>query len=74
MSKKEVTIGSRPSSRPVQEDPDKWVQKRLGSCRLTIDIPASLHGRFKSDCALNGIKMKDVILAYLHNKYPQEPY
>jgi hypothetical protein len=78
MSKKEVTIGKRPSARP---DPDKWVAERQTepletekNRRLTIDIPAYLHSRFKADCANQGVAMKDVILTYLHNKYPKEPY
>jgi Arc/MetJ-type ribon-helix-helix transcriptional regulator len=42
--------------------------------RLTIDVPVHLHQRVKSQCALNGKNMSDVIRdlleANFHNDTP----
>jgi hypothetical protein len=40
--------------------------------RLTIDIPLSLHQRVKSQCALKGDKMADVVRELLERHFPQE--
>jgi len=39
--------------------------------RLTIDIPASLHKRVKSQCASQGTTIADVVRAYLERKFPE---
>ena len=39
--------------------------------RLTIDLPAELHGRFKAACAKNRTKMRDEVLAFIE-KWTQE--
>lgn len=39
--------------------------------RLTIDIPASLHSRIKSQCALQGSKMADEIRILLEDRFPE---
>ncbi|MDE0112080.1 MAG: hypothetical protein OXN84_07340 [Albidovulum sp.] len=72
MSKKQVTISQKPQ-RAAGADVDAWVRERSGepSKRLTIDIPASLHARFKSRCALQGINMKRAILNLLNEKFPE---
>jgi hypothetical protein len=72
MSKK-VTISRRPP-KPTA-DADAWVEKRQteeeeGTDRLTIDIPMSLHARFKAGCALEKKSMKRVIIEFLQNRYP----
>ena len=38
--------------------------------RLTIDIPAELHARIKSRCALRRTKMNDEIRALLDEHFP----
>lgn len=38
--------------------------------RLTIDIPAGLHKRVKSQCANQGTTIADVVRAYLERKFP----
>lgn len=57
----------RPQTKP---DADKWVESRQVSepeamdipmKRLTIDIPADLHTRFKVSCASQGKRMADVL-------------
>jgi hypothetical protein len=39
--------------------------------RLTIDIPASLHVRVKSQCATRGVNMADVIRDLLEQQFPE---
>lgn len=38
--------------------------------RLTIEIPANLHGRIKGSCALRNVKMVEELTALLEEKYP----
>ena len=69
---KTVVIGARPAPR---QDADAWVgDKPAGepTKRLTLDIPAGLHGRIKSACALRGTKMVDEITAMLAEKYGEK--
>jgi hypothetical protein len=59
MSKK-IAFGPKPgAARPDTAKADEWVNRRdaEGMKRLTIDVPASLHARIKSQCALRGVKM-----------------
>jgi hypothetical protein len=37
--------------------------------RLTIDVPASLHARIKSQCALRGVKMADEVRGLLEKHF-----
>jgi hypothetical protein len=73
---KKVTIGSKPTANSAPNSPDDWVSDRSGSDeptkRLTIDIPLSLHQRVKSQCALKGEKMADVVRELLEKRFPQE--
>ena len=75
MSKK-VSIVPRPSARQA----DAWVSAPAKSTapthapasemkRLTIDIPAALHRKVKAACAVEGLKMADVIRELLVKKY-----
>lgn len=73
MSKK-VTFGVKPEL--VRADPakvDEWVNIRDQDAmkRLTIDIPASLHARIKSQCALRGVKMADEVRELLEKQFPK---
>jgi hypothetical protein len=75
---KKITIGSKPTSKSGPTSPDDWVIDRSRSGepmkRLTIDIPESLHQRVKSQCALNGEKMADVVRALLEKQFkPERP-
>ena len=40
--------------------------------RLTIDVPLALHKRIKTQCAMNGDKMADVIRDLLEKQFGQE--
>lgn len=58
--------------------PDQWVESRPLEAvagerlkRLTIDIPASLHVRIKTQCASRGTKMADEIRALLEERFPE---
>jgi hypothetical protein len=37
--------------------------------RLTIDVPASLHARIKSQCALRGVKRADEVRELLEKHF-----
>lgn len=73
MSKK-VDFRPKPAA-PVT--PDQWVESRAPDApgerfkRLTIDIPASLHVRIKTQCAARGTKMADEIRALLEERFPK---
>lgn len=57
MSAKKVTCGTKPTPQaPAAASADQWVvasRTRETIKRLTLDIPASLHMRIKSTCALH---------------------
>lgn len=61
---------------PTNLSADAWVKNRTlevatePTRRLTLDIPASLHGRIKSACALEGVKMVEEITKLLQEKWP----
>lgn len=66
---KKVPFSGRPAG---QLSVDQWVCERkaaVATRRLTLDIPASLHGRIKSACALRGVKMVEEITALLEERY-----
>ncbi len=82
MSKK-VTMSTKPNRNNAQElDADAWVNQgavlttngheaeKEATARFTIDIPVSLHARIKSECALNRVKMREVVLGMLEAKFP----
>ena len=71
MSKK-VAFGARPSAaRADASKADEWVNSRDTETmkRLTIDVPASLHARIKSQCALRGVKMADEVRELLEKHF-----
>lgn len=71
MSKK-VSFGTRPSAaRADTTKADDWVNRRDAEAtkRLTIDVPASLHARIKSQCALRGAKMADEVRELLEKHF-----
>lgn len=75
---KKITIGRKPTSTSGPTSPDDWISDRSRSNepmkRLTIDIPKSLHQRVKSQCALNGDQMADVVRALLEKRFkPESP-
>lgn len=73
---KKVTFTGKPNSRQSAATPDQWVSDKVSSNepikRLTIDVPVSLHQRVKSQCALQGLKMADVIRELLEQRF-EEP-
>ncbi|MDE0878986.1 MAG: plasmid partition protein ParG [Sphingomonas bacterium] len=80
---KKVSIGARPTTvKPAPGEADQWVESRTPvapepepnapSKRLTIDIPADLHRRIKSQCALRGTKIADEVRELLLQKYGNE--
>jgi hypothetical protein len=73
MSGKKVTFGVKPTPQaPAAANADQWVENRNTETtkRLTLDIPASLHTRIKSTCALRGVKMADALRELLETNFP----
>jgi hypothetical protein len=80
---KKISISSKPRAKAAPTSPDEWVSSDSASPpqptkpaektkRLTIDIPLSLHQRVKSQCALKGEKMADVVRELLEEHFGQE--
>lgn len=73
---KKITIGSKPTAKNPATTPDDWVSKRFVEeepiKRLTIDIPLSLHQRVKSQCALQGENMADVVREFLLDRFGEK--
>lgn len=74
---KKVSIGSKPdrSSRAATpQAAEAWVADRQAEGaekmkRLTIDVPSSLHRQIKAQCALDGVKMADVVRELLGSHF-----
>lgn len=72
---KKIAFGAKPTAGPGQASSDAWVTDRLTAAepikRLTIDVPLSLHQRVKSQCALRGEKMADVVRILLEQHFEE---
>lgn len=69
---KKIDFGPKPqNTTPTRLDADAWIDNRELKVksepikRLTIDLPASLHSRFKTHCAIHGIKMIDILRNFI---------
>lgn len=73
---KKITFGTKPVASPGHASPDAWVTDRQATSepmkRLTIDVPLSLHQRVKSQCAMKGDKMADVMRELLERHFNPE--
>lgn len=74
MSTKKVSIGAKPTAKAVAPSADAWVGERKpveveAMKRLTLDVPASLHAKIKSSCAMRGTKMVEEITILLTDKF-----
>ena len=69
---------------PTKADPaDAWVQTRNADRevpatepaepmkRFTIDVPVNLHTRIKTQCAMRGVKMADVLRELFEREFPK---
>ncbi len=69
---KQIAILPKPSHPNV----DDWVKDRppaeMPMKRLTIDIPVTLHQRVKSQCALKGQNMADMVRILLETEFNRE--
>ena len=68
---KKITFSGKPTANRTANSPDQWVSGEPTK-RLTIDIPLSLHQRVKSQCALKGEKMADVVRKLLEKEFLSE--
>jgi hypothetical protein len=50
--------------------PEQKPAKPVRMKRFTIDVPAALHRRIKSECASEGLKMADVLREMLETRFP----
>ncbi len=69
--------GSRPARGP-KNDPgavDAFVRAKHGgrTKRLNAEIPAALHARVKSACALERRDMTQVVIELLEERFPVQP-
>lgn len=68
--------GSRPARGPRNRADalDAFVRARDGgrTKRLNAEIPAALHARVKSGCALEGRDMTQVVIELLEQRFPEE--
>ena len=39
--------------------------------RFTVDVPVSLHTRIKTQCAMRGMKMADVLREMMEREFPK---
>lgn len=76
MSTKKISIGTKPTQKPVAPAADAWVETRKAPDvpkeemkRLTIDVPDSLHRAIKTQCAMRGTKIADEVRELLMQKY-----
>ena len=73
---KTIKIGAKPTSIPGYKSVDDWVDGRKSTeekmKRLTIDVPLSLHQRMKSQCALRGEFIADVVRDFLEQRFKPE--
>lgn len=67
---KKIAFSAKPGAKPIESD--QWVENRTTeeTKRLTFDIPDSLHRRIKSQCAIRGVKMAEVIRQLLEKQFP----
>lgn len=70
---KKIDFGPRPTTMKPVRNPDDWVLARGRPAeptkRLTIDIPASLHRRVKTACAIEGLIIADVVRQFLESRF-----
>jgi hypothetical protein len=73
MTSKKISIGTKPTNKPVAPAADAWVDNRADEAtpmkRLTIDVPESLHRSIKAACAMRGSKISDEVRELLLQKY-----
>jgi len=73
---KKITFSAKPTVPAPQASADAWVNNRSGTTeptkRFTFDIPLSLHQQVKSQCALQGLKMSDVVREFLERRFTPE--
>jgi hypothetical protein len=79
---KKVSFGGKPQTNNQRQTvlADEWVHNGsvetntseiIETTRFTIDIPAELHRKIKSFCALKGVKMKEEIQGLLENHFTE---
>jgi hypothetical protein len=78
------TVNFKMGQRPVPANAEEWVQSARpvdrevrpavpaeAMKRFTIDVPATLHTRIKTECARRGLKMADMLRELLEREFPK---
>lgn len=71
---KKVSMTRKPQAKQVTSmaAAEQWIQSRSAKepmKRLTIDVPVSLHQRIKTQCAMDGVQMADIIREMLRHRF-----
>ena len=73
---KKITIASKPQTSANRKAADEWVKASQTayepSKRLTVDVSLALHTRIKTQCAMRGDKMADVIRDLLEKQFDEK--
>lgn len=71
---KKITFASKPRTVMDPQTADQWVADQAAAeptKRLTLDVSLSLHRRMKTQCAIDGLVMADVIRELLERRFPE---
>lgn len=63
-------VDIKPESRATEGPPAAVAVPAEAMKRFTIDVPESLHKRIKSQCALRGVKMADIMREMMEKEFP----
>lgn len=72
MEKKAANWGKRPTDKPkVIPSIDEFVRGTAPGklVRLNVQVPEDLHKRVKSQCAIEGVSMTDVVIEFLQSRF-----
>lgn len=63
-----VAGGEKAQAAPVQAPAPAAVVEKVATARLSLDMPAELHARFKAACARSRLKMTAELLAFIERR------
>ncbi|MEO0399635.1 MAG: hypothetical protein AAF224_09490 [Pseudomonadota bacterium] len=66
--RKPSNVGTRKSTNPDSHKPTMEDDREEPTSRLSIDLPESVHRRFKTACSATGKKMTEEIIAFLQKR------
>lgn len=75
MEKKTASWGKRPTEKPTTIQSVNSFVNGSGArslVRLNVQISEDLHKRVKSQCAIEGTSMRDLITEFLESRFPEK--